>query len=359
MPVRLRLFGSPQLEVEQTMQDLPIERPISLGLYLAVRGDWVRRSELMYLYYPDAEESLAQSNLRKLLYRLKQRSWAAGLEAEPSRLRLVLASDVTDFRSAIAEKNYTRALELYKGAFLEGVQFPGLVGFDAWIELERSDLARIWRSALLEEVERLTAQNAYPEAERWLLRAWQQDPFDESVFQRILQVLHAAGQPARGLVLFAEFAAKLREQGMTPLESTIRLAQGLDANQGLAPKHNLPEFAARFFGRVSELERFKQWLYNPECRLITVVGLGGVGKTRFVIEALREQPSHFVDGVWFVPLVGVFSLELLISGIASAVSFAFSGATKTEVQLQNHLRAKEMLLFLDNFEQLTEHSSWL
>ncbi|MFN3266564.1 MAG: tetratricopeptide repeat protein, partial [Deinococcales bacterium] len=46
-------------------------------------------------------------------------------------------------------------------------------------------------------------------------------------------------------------------------------------------------------------------------------------------------------------------------GIASAVGFAFSGATKTEVQLQNHLRAKEMLLFLDNFEQLTEHSSWL
>jgi predicted ATPase/DNA-binding SARP family transcriptional activator/Tfp pilus assembly protein PilF len=355
MQPRLRLLGSPQLETDGVHLDLSMDRPVSLAFYLLLRGDWVQRSELVYLYYPDAEESHAQSNFRKLIHRLKQHPWAASLEAEATRLRLVLPTDVAEYRRAIAQKDFAQALALHRGTLLDGVQFPDLVGYEAWLELERQEVARAWRMALLEQAHVHNQQHAHAQAEDLLRQAWRLDTTDEAVVQGLLRTLQAAQQPARAAQVLAEFRQHLKDIGAVPLESTVDLVQ----SQSSKPQHNLPQLTTRFVGRKHELAQVAAQLHNPECRLLCVVGLGGVGKTRFALEVVRQCLDEFPDGVWFVPLVGLESAQLLISALATAVGLQFSGTTRLETQLQNFLRHKKALLLLDNFEQLQAHSTLL
>jgi predicted ATPase/tetratricopeptide (TPR) repeat protein/DNA-binding SARP family transcriptional activator len=333
---------------------MPIDRPVSLAFYLLLRGDWVQRSELVYLYYPDTEERLAQSNFRKLIHRLKKHPWAATLETEITRLRLTLSTDVADFRLAIAQKDFAKAIALHHGTLLDGVQFPDLAGFEAWLELERQEVKRAYRQALLRQAQDYNQQYAHSQAEDLLRQAWQHDPSDEEVVQALLRTLQAAQQPSRAIQVLSEFRQHLQEFGAVPLESTLGLVQ----TQNIKP-HNLPQPNTRFVGRKRELVQVATQLQNHDCRLLCVVGLGGVGKTRFALEVVRQQLDQFPDGVWFVPLVGIESAQLLVSALAAAVGLQFSGSSRLEIQLQNFLRHKKALLLLDNFEQLQAHGTLL
>ncbi|MDX2006889.1 MAG: tetratricopeptide repeat protein [Meiothermus sp.] len=360
MKVRLRLLGAPRLEADGAVSDLPLDRPASLGYYLAQRGDWVRRGELAYLYSPEADESLAASNLRKLVYRLRQQGWAEDLEAEPSRLRLQIPSDVRAFRDALERRDWPTALELYTGPFLEGLAFPDLGGYDAWLELERQDLSRAWRTALLEQVGQLEGQSDWAGAERWLRQLHKAEPLDEEGVQALMRVLRAAGRPGQAREVFDRFRRELgAELGAEPLEATRALAEslrigGAAAHEPPRPAHNLPAAGTRFVGRKRELEALSRQLANPDCRLLTLVGLGGIGKTRLALELATQQIESFADGVWLVPLAGVSGPEMLVSSLASALGLVFSGPSDPQVQLLNYLRGKESLLVLDNFEHLLE-----
>ncbi len=78
------------------------------------------------------------------------------------------------------------------------------------------------------------------------------------------------------------------------------------------PPHNLPTQLTPFIGRTEELNDLKNLLGNPDCRLLTLVGPGGSGKTRLAIEGAREGAADFADGVFFVPLQPVGLIEFLV-----------------------------------------------
>ncbi|MCX7783801.1 MAG: AAA family ATPase, partial [Meiothermus sp.] len=360
MEVRLCLLGTPRLESAGSVSDLPLDRPASLGYYLAVRGDWVRRSELAYLYSPEADEAAALANLRKLVYRLRQQGWAEALEVEAQRLRLPVPTDLQAFRAALERRDWQEALQQYGGTFLQGLNFPDLSGFEAWLELERQDVERAWRTAVLEHVRTLEGEPHRPEAERWLARLLAADPLDEEAVQLQLRRLLQAGQSVQAREVFERFRTRLKaELGVEPLESTRALAEGppnraaLPA-QAAPPQHNLPTPSTPFIGRRRELRTLAQHLANPDCRLLTLVGLGGMGKTRLALELAAQQVERFPEGVWLVALAGVASPEQLVSSIASALGFTFAGPTDPKLQLLNYLRGKALLLLLDNFEHLLE-----
>lgn len=122
---------------------------------------------------------------------------------------------------------------------------------------------------------------------------------------------------------------------------------------GLIP-HNLPPQPTVFIGREKEIARIRALLADPACRLLTVVGPGGVGKTRLALETAAALPPTAASGVYFVPLQGIYAAEFVVSAVAEAVNFSLSGHQEPLTQVLNYLSDKSMLLLLDNFEQLVE-----
>ncbi|MFZ4656055.1 MAG: tetratricopeptide repeat protein [Caldilineaceae bacterium] len=178
-----------------------------------------------------------------------------------------------------------------------------------------------------------------------------------------------AASPTRSLV-------EQKAQKSTTVQETTTAA--LSAST----PHNLPQPATPFVGRANDLAELAAKLANPACRLLTLVGPGGMGKTRLAIQAaqmildfrfwildsekmpqnnpkskiqnLSWKDQKFADGVFFVGLASVDSSDLLVSTIAAALGFTFSGSGDPKTQLLAYLRAKSLLLVLDNFEHLLD-----
>ena len=120
---------------------------------------------------------------------------------------------------------------------------------------------------------------------------------------------------------------------------------------------NVPQQPDRFIGREGELADVCKMLSGPQCRVATLVGPGGTGKTRLSIEAARRTSDEFRDGVHFVPLDPVGSPDFFIPAIADAIGLALRGQDEPRDQLLRHLEEMHALLVLDNFEHLVSEAA--
>ncbi|HEX6033211.1 MAG TPA: helix-turn-helix domain-containing protein, partial [Anaerolineales bacterium] len=125
------------------------------------------------------------------------------------------------------------------------------------------------------------------------------------------------------------------------------------------PRTNLPLPATLFVGREAELARVNDLLRAPASRLIVLIGLAGTGKTRLALQVAHSYLDRFSDGVFFVPLGPLSSPEMIVTSIGAAISFQFHESNEPLEQLLRHLREKQMLLVLDNFEHLVEEAGLL
>lgn len=125
--------------------------------------------------------------------------------------------------------------------------------------------------------------------------------------------------------------------------------------------NNLPPQATPFVGRKQELAEITERLRDPTCRLLTLVGPGGMGKTRVALETcktlIQRQTSDSLicrDGVYFISLQGLISSDFNLSILANSIGLKVSAQDDLEAQLLRHLRPKSVLLILDNFEHLLD-----
>jgi predicted ATPase/DNA-binding CsgD family transcriptional regulator len=138
-------------------------------------------------------------------------------------------------------------------------------------------------------------------------------------------------------------------------QAIIRAAdilEGETQEQRTLPIHTLPTYPLSFVGRKHELEEIAALLNDPGIRLVTITGLGGMGKTRLSVEAARLQLEHYPDGVYFIPLLKYDPADDLFSAIAQEMSLR----EMSKRQLLQHLRERRVLLVLDNFDHMVENA---
>jgi len=138
--------------------------------------------------------------------------------------------------------------------------------------------------------------------------------------------------------------AQAREAGLFDAQPDV------PARPAVAPKHNLPAQVTSFVGRERELSEVKQLLGTT--RLLTLTGPGGSGKTRLALRVAEEVLDRFEDGVFFADLAPISDPQLAAGTIAQVLGVRESSSQPLAVTLKNYLRAKRLLLLLDNFEQI-------
>ena len=126
-----------------------------------------------------------------------------------------------------------------------------------------------------------------------------------------------------------------------------------------ARRHNLPVQLSSFIGREQELAAVGELI--REQRLVTLLGPGGMGKTRLALQTAADQIDAFPDGAWFVDLSAVADSERISAEIGSALSLREDPEIPVQETLAAHLQTKKLLLVLDNLEQLlpVERGRWL
>jgi predicted ATPase/DNA-binding CsgD family transcriptional regulator len=118
--------------------------------------------------------------------------------------------------------------------------------------------------------------------------------------------------------------------------------------------HNLPTQSTPFIGRDKELAEIAQLLADRACRLLTLVGPGGSGKTRLTIQAAAQSLDVFSDGVYFVPLAPLDSAGHIVPATLNALELGFGASQDPKQQLLDFLRHRHLLLVMDNFEHVLE-----
>ena len=355
----LRLLGVPALSGASGLQPLTPSTPTSLLLYLAIARDWVSRHELAYLYRPDDTESAALTYLRLQLHRAQRYQWAATLEVEKHQVRWLVDTDVAALRDAHAARRWDEVVSLSGGSLLTGHELDGCPTYDSWLDIERQSVDELVRDALEREAERLTSAGELDEAAEHVRRLLRLDPWDEESHRRYLSLLARQGTKAKALAHFQRFATDLEaEFGEEPTQETLALVARIEADElpvaESAPPAatNLPSPTTRFVGRQRELREIGELLATPECRLVTLSGMGGTGKTRLAIEAARGRVGEHRSGVWFVSLAAVSDAVQAVPAIATTLGIELEGRGDAVSQLITALDGSDALLVLDNVEQV-------
>jgi len=365
----------------------PDKRYQLLG-YLAYAGGWVGRERVAFLFWPDSDTSTSRQNLRALLQRLDSLPFAPGVEATKHQLRWEVPTDVATFNEALARGDVKAALAAYQGPLLRDVGGDAGDEFDGWLDMEREQLYSRWRSLALRRLGDLGPEDE-DEASELARRLLEADPLDEEAVRDHMRALTRWGRPTAAARAYRELAARLeRELGMEPTSDTVlayeeALAAAAapsqpapagtaapagareegGATEGVAPAggptvdtadayQRLPVPATSFVGREAELEEVAALLQTPDCRLLSLTGPGGVGKTRLALAAAQRLAGEGPGAVVYVPLETASSAEEVLPAIAAALGIPRSAGGDPWEAVQRRVAGGSLLIVIDNFEHV-------
>ncbi len=357
----------------------------ALLAFLAVESDRPHsREALAGLFWPDQPEPVARHNLRQVLSNLRQvmRDCDAAspfLNVTRNTVQFNASSDhwldVNAFTTHVEAcqthphprletcepcmRQLEQAVEIYRGGFLAGFFVDDSTLFEEWAVLLRERSHRLALDALYHLARYHERRRDYERARRYARRQVELEPWREEAHQQLMRLLARSGQRSAALRQYETCRRILAaELGVAPHQETTALYQRIRA-AGSARPHNLPEQPTPFVGRETELAEIADRLENPACRLLTLVGPGGIGKTRLALQAATEALDAFLHGAYLAPLAPVSSVEFLVPTVANALGFQFHGPREPAAQLVDYLREKELLLVMDSFEHLLHGTGWL
>ncbi len=353
----------------------------------------------MGLLWPERDQRSAQGNLRQILYQVRQviQELPGHLNRQPVPfllsdretitvnpeasygldVRLFLdrltsqEAHVCDSRlCSVCLETLERATALYQGDFLEGISLPDSQPFEEWVLLTREFLSRKALEALNTLTQAYLRREAWESAVTTARVQLRIDPWRESAYRQLMTGLVRGGRRTEALQAYGQLYELLQDElELEPAETTRTLHQDILARRLVAvdvrpnPKlnfhlsplfHNLPHQPPPFIGREEAVTTVIQRLQDPNCRLLTLVGPGGVGKTRLALEAATaySRDPRNKGGVYWVPLAPVQRAEQLPMAIGQAMGLTLRGQQSMEDELLLTLQSQQLLLLLDNYEQL-------
>lgn len=355
--LRLTLFGQTTIQKNGVaVTGFKSSKAVALLCYLAVTGHAVARTTLVSLFWGELGEANARMNLRHVLANLRE---LVGDHLVVTRQTVAFQRasvywlDVEQFELGVTHSHTAEvdaALALYQGDFLAGLDLRQAPLFEEWRNAQRLRLCSLAVGAL----QTLADQASDPEqAIAYLRRLLSLEPWREAAHRQLMERLAYRGQVTAALAHYESCRQILAEQlAVEPAAETTALYERLRLSTQ-TPLLRLPAPTTPFVGRATEMALIARDLADPACRCLTLVGPGGMGKTRLALAAATEQLPHFLHGVVFVPLAAVSDSQLLAPAIAAALQCPLHGQAEPTQQLLHYLQARELLLLLDNLEQLS------
>ena len=218
-----------------------------------------------------------------------------------------------------------------------------LASVDAWLTTSRAQLLPIDRTY-------------YQQTQQRLQQHRQGNPLDALVDEAARLSLEQALAYVQQELTFAEEPRGQGDKVTSDRVTSDKVTSDKVTNSPshlvtLSPPHNLPSFTTPLVGRDQALAELAARWQQPGVRLLTLVGPGGMGKTRLAVAAGEARLAAFADGVWFVPLASISTVDALPGAIATALGITLQGSEPRQALLQS-LSAQHLLLILDNYEHL-------
>ncbi len=373
--LQIRLLGGVEICLgDRTAGNFVSSKAPALVAFLAVTKRPHHRDALAALLWGEMSDADAKNNLRQTLTSLRKElePWLVitreTVQLNPSAPLLI---DVALFEEHLKAGRdvdvVTRAqalhaaVQLYHGDFLAGFFVRDAPDFEEWMLAQRARYRELALFALHSLTDHHLHRAEYGRAIDGATRLLALDPWREEAHRQLMRALAHSGQRTAALSQYGVCRRLLdKELGVEPSAETTALYERIRA-AGAEMRHNLPLPATSFVGRTQELAQLETLLLKPECRLVTLLGIGGVGKSRLALQAaeLARRRGLFLNGVFFVPLEGVDSPALLATAIADACSFTLAGSQDSRTQLLAQFRNQEVLLLLDTMEHLVDAANWL
>jgi len=388
----VRMLGSLQITVDGTpLTGFESDKERVLLAYLVEESQQPhRREKLAGLLWPERPEAAARGNLRRVLSNLRR---LLGDRTPSGPPFLLVTEETVRFNPAceawVDSLTFVRllrplrqqpstqleeAIRLYQGDFLEGFSVADSSACEEWMVVCRERYQRLMMEALHRLVEEHERQGNF---ERALELAWRQldlESWWEEAHRQLIRLLALSGRRSEALAQYVKCRHLLAEElDAEPSPETTSLYEQI-RNQRLAvslpspqrwpsPTHNLPLTSGPFVGREAELTAIQDYLQDPACRLLTLVGAGGMGKTRLALEAVSDWISRLredeLEGVSLVSLAPLQRVEAIVPAIAQATGLPLSPNREPGQQLLDFLRQKRWLLILDSFEHLPDGAGFV
>lgn len=377
-PLRIETLGGLRVMLGDAPAPGFISRKVdALLVYLACTRREHPRETLGELLWDDLSQERTMGNLRTALSDLQKHlapyliitRYSAGIAPDaPVNVDLVTLNRALDAADRALQLNecltasdadaLSDALQLVNGDFLRGFTVKAARGFEGWYTLEAERV----RGRVIEAYGRLAdhalGKRLFKQAAEYASRTLAFDPLWEPAHRIMMRALTFGGQRSQAINQYETCCKLLDEElGLEPEEETASLYEQIIAGEisaqaeaGSAPSLELP--STPFVPRPALEARIEGLLNRPEVRLISLVGPGGSGKTRLVLNAAAKLAGHFPDGIAFVPLERAEDITAAIATIVGALPIGPQDLS-LERRLIEFLYGREMLLVLDTVERVS------
>ena len=379
VPLHLELLGG----AVAIAHGIPVARLSKKGLalfaYLALDRRPHSRNALAALLWGARDPEAARGSLRTTLSRLPRpmaACLAIGRDSVTIAGAAVLVTDVGRFEALARADDVVRMTEasnLYRGHLLQDFDPGASPEFDDWLDRERTRLAQlahdVFDRAIRAHCTQLTTgargTRPPPLAAVAIARQWLSiEPAAERAHRWLIRMHIDAGNAEAAHAHFESCKRALAvAEGRTPDRETLSLVEStsaaLNAAAPVPSATRQPSLAAppaiastSFVGRGDEVAEIARLLNDPACRLLTLHGLGGVGKTRLAHSVMQRLADAFPEGVAWVSLEGVERPSVVADTMARALGIDVPPGTPARETLLARLQSRRQLIVLDNFEHL-------